>query len=1790
MHFWFKNFFILIAAIFISSEMSFAAPGNLGKSTIFMIPTIGGSTQENVFSSTASSSSKEYSIKVPVKQPDGSYKLVEVTYTETDTTRTINIPGEGSVSVVKDDNGDYNFSITPEEIKESNNVSCQVAKNGNGKCTIEPFLVLAGDKVISADKLVVDYKEGENLVVAGGAATNLKLVSKDSKTEFNRSETSVGDTQIQVKFGAETTPTQTISAGGISLPIPGIGTPVVPYPTASTKNLELSLNTSRLVHTVNNPNNPSESKTKFQVKDGGVASSIVIDNKDHTKLSINASTQGGISYNSDPFSNKNVTVDTTGAVKGSFNFNSDPNNPSGSLNLSIDGRDKNGGVSQVTIVDNRKDKEKVTINSYGETFVNVAGSKNDPVNFEVGSDYLAYKKEGNGKVETAEVAGLRAKGTDSSYSVEALSANYNKSKLSVQTGSLQYAMTEDDQAKRHAALLGHAYYNSGDINAKLNGATSASYVEYKDPKTAETFNGRAIKSDLVLIGSNMEFSQDGTNLNLNGGVVARQMEFSDKGQIYAFTGNNGSVNNKDYNVSLDKNFNILYEVDTKGDPKAVQFSSGTLSGDSLNNQFKMFNSTTTANFFGTSADGKKIFTVNHTSDGIKYTDGTSKLVTTKSEVNYLDTGLVKYGTAKFDDLTFSQSNVKGKLDITVAEIAVYSDKTDPTKAIQQGEMSLSKLGVQQLDYSVSVTAKDANGVAGNYKIFIFQEGQNKQFKIFGEDGRQVFLDGVDKNNTHAQILLSSLEYFESDKFKSVLGKNIAGNLKQVDPKGDELISFNLGRVEGIQSLNPDFQQFKFEDGVVSQVTPKQNIEAKFSSGSVLVTDQNGQKVTTGNLGSGVLKASQSGANANLDFSSVDFVQVKGQGQAVSAKGINGVVNDKSGTVSVGGLNIEGTQADKVLYGKASLSNLSYKGSNNDKVTIKGAEVVYYSDSSVKEAQADISKLTAESKEYVVDVVAKGLDGKEGKFKVYLYEDGNVKNYKIFAEDGKQVQLDAALKDNQHAKVLVESIEYLQSGNFQSALVKNVSGNLKTTDANGTFALGQLSYVGDKDLKVGSIQNAQINAQTKDINGQVNASQVNFTQLNTLSTKQLQGEITQGVVKVVKGNQDAKISVGSLLATQITNPNQEPVTIVSGKDIDLVAVDYAELVNVSGKLGGINYYKDAKIQRIEMSDLKNLSYEDLNNKINATINSNGLLLVESRDEKGNKIGTYVLLNSSTLEARDSKNGINANLRVGVLELLNDKLNDQNVILKADVEGKVTLDKTKSPVKAEVNFAMKGQNLTTQSQSYVSADGNTVGKYFSISAANPEGRLDKLELSAGPSFLKDAISIQAKGSPEGGKSLEFTFLQDKAKGTYYLRAEFKDGDKVKVKLLPFTLESKLQNGDALAELMITPKGQNFYNHMEIISSIVSPQELTSWLGVADGGMLIARTGTLGGFGFEMMYQNKDKFIPPNQNNFDPMKNKTNSYGAAVYHENDKGDRTSVGVLLSGDSEFDYQTNGRGVLKIMGQDMAQSGRLPGTLNVYAKKDFADGDSFYGGVFVDTTSFTVDPSKLAPNAAYFDGGRNAGKFGASAAYSKKIDDVSRLTVAAGANNNFQDPAFCVEYSRSLGGANSSPVALSKDVLDIVNRVQLGHVPGSTAALGNTLSVLESDVAELKMKYEDTVVVETLRNALRDARDAAGENKVTAESLKKISEITDKDIEVLQKLEKRNFLSGELSTKITALREAVKTKSPAQVVAQSGSMSEKSLRETMDRLSSEFISTTSFQAYEEYTKKLAIYNKLKNQ
>lgn len=1325
---------------------------------------------------------EERRVTIPVLQSDGTYQDQVITTSTENGVRQITVENQDGVHVVNNVD-DYVLRLSAAQVAVSENIECSPT---GGTCVIRPFMMVIGSRVLSADEFTVGYTEGEDLVIAGGDAKNLRLTGE-------KSQTVAGDSMVSVTFAGKGFDTKDPVATSDALLN-------LPQTFSEQDYFRLDLGSSKLTHSVKDPKT-GEFKDQWGVKDGGVRTSLIVDNRENLNVHFHGQTDGGFFYDSDPFSDRSVKVDTTAPITTDLVMVDRPEGTMTTLSIAMANTDKDGSPATATIVDSRSSEREDRIDASGGAFINLSSTvawndgnpsyRDEPVAFEVGADDMTVTNTfAAGQSNVTNVSGLRAAGnvTPGSTNKEVVATGTGLShaqldkdgrpvlSAGVDSGFSAY-IYEDDSSRIVEGMATHAYYNNGGTVVDLSGGVAVRVTDYKDQGEDSKFNGRPVERDAVIIGHNATLNYGGSAATVKDGFAARQITFADNGsKLTLIEGEGGKLTDQQYGVEMSDGYRVSAYQDDKGKLKAAEVTTGIVSADNYQDgsHLGLVSSNTTLDISKDSQTEVETIFITHKSEGVTFTDGKGDFVAGADKIQgqAVIAEDIKYGSGKFDGVEISgkkdeQTGKTPKLTFMSVEAAVYMDETEPNNRTVEALFGIEGLNATHADYTFNVVAVDELGNEGRFQIYYLENEDGRKIAIYGEDGKLVNLSAEDaKEGTFYNVLLEAAQYIETDDFRSILATKVSGQMKPIDASDSRLTTFNLARVEGMEKLDGSYRHFILKEGHIRTMDGSDEYGVGFARASFVETN-------------------------SFDTSTL----------------------------------------------------------------IASAENGYF-----------------------------------------------------------------------------DFVKY--------------AGGAKAVNGNAPIA------------------------------------------------------------------QSANLTFGNAIYARMEVEGQKPITVFQGQDINVVAVDYEKMLELNGRIGEVNFFEDSRITAVEAKDLENFRAEDHDNKISALLNADRVVRVIQRDDSGKETGSYLLIDSAFLEAKDHKNGINANIRVGVLEYFKDELSGRDLFLNVDVSGKVNVTNSNLPFDMEANFSAKANNVTTSSTSYVSDDGATVTQHFSIKAFNEQGSIDHISLSAGPSFLKDAVSFKAKGGPEGGKELSFTFHQDKRSGMYYIRAEFKEGESVKMKLFPFTLESKQVGNDAIADLLISPKGQNYMNHLQIITSVVDTHQITSWLEISESGMLIASTPALGGVGIEIMYQDTDKFYVPG----DPssrIDGAAATLGAGIYIDGDSGARTSLGLMLSGDSEIGYHTNG--TFKVFGFDLGKEGRIPATINLYAKREFADGDALYGGLSYDLTSALVDENYLDPKGAYFEGGGRApGSFGAAISYKKKLGERSSITFSVGANQDLTSPAACVTFKTS--------------------------------------------------------------------------------------------------------------------------------------------------------------------------------
>ena len=2146
-------------------------------------------------------------ISIPIKNENGEYEVVEIEYSEEDGNRTITIPGHGDITVGKDENGDYNIELTPDQIKNADNVTCNVGIDGKGTCTIKPFVKMVGSNIITADQLVVGYQDGQNLKIIGGEATNLKITDKFGSTDVNKSETSMGDSVVQVSFGK-----QGSSSSGTEIE----NLLNAPDDFKNSDFFEVSLNTSTMVRTVTNPNNHSQTATQFKVKNGaGINSSIVMSNGNQSNINIAMATKDGIYFNPDPFSETSTTLDTNAPIQMNMSLSSEENNNQASLSLVMSDKSNTGEPSELILIKPKQSGGESKLTSTGATGINISqatiiGSDNkidpnSPIAFEIISNNLTLEDtEKSGAKTIIDINGVQASGNLSSsekklnLSANKIDAKISKDKLGAQ-GNIKYVLLENNDVKKQSGLTDYAYYNNGVLSGNLAGDVFIDMTEYKNQNQAIEIDGKKAQRVSLLMGDSLTIESNGDEAKFTGGVTAQEVSYFDKTRSLTFQGRDGVLKNKDYNVSLNDEYFVKsnFSPDGKLTNTFVYADKVNTTNKKNDDSISIYN---TQNYYSKIYDPEKkkeLINVNHNSDKIEYVSGNKKNQAKANDLSFamIDEGEIRAGSLSFSEGEFTKS--KGKIDesikITGLSAAYYSDVSDSQNKSSVLDAQAKNIKLLGADYSVDIKALNDDGEEEAFKIVFLEQGNNKLYKIYAEDGSLVHISGDQKGKDLPQSVFKSIEYFESPEFKQIVANELRTEIKTVDAKNDSVRVFSAARVNGLKSINGNFTQLHVIDGKIEQIDNKNNSSMILSIGELFTQEEKTPDSTSRIVSANNLSVERSNTNQNTSFGAdtmlvneivntdgsfaraisisnassklltdnknqtlnSDSIQINETQDAagnnsrfVRVDGIN--LNDKNNgkelNITVDSVinqsteNADGQKTQEVLVSNlngsevasnsntkvknvngylndngsvltASLSaeeisrseNIQSDGSFADAIAINSINAVYVQDETDPENKsqtlaANLGKVDFKNPDLNISMTAKNAAGIETNYSVFLYEKGNEKYYKIYSEDGELIHISGQDNKGRIPEAVFKSIEYYETDEFKQSIVTDVKGKLtyanedddtvqafsiakaqtyETTDGtlkqylveNGSLrqdredvssvattdnlfyqeegaskflqvdniSLFEESSEGskignsDKDtqtqisiesvmagenitddkknqsvsineanafhkkgmgsssdeffvnganliatkedkiltanISVESIQqnkmfndevlesiaiqdidvvfvkndsdsenqslsalgnfgkttyidkSIQLSVIGKDKNGndqryaafvnevgdqryvkvfseegdlvyitgednkgnipnvlfksfeafeQPGFSQAVFTSLegemkktdtndptyqkfnvshleanefsNTpnLNIKQLiandasilhrddkaQGElsikssqITETVdtsdffrkIKTTQVNLEdlkvnyidldgvaaenakrARFSMGSLNAVTVENvfdpKDENKLQVVTASNIDFIALDPKKMQEFNLNVGQANYFygktdDNEFTTTLNITDVKDGNFTDKLQGHIAEFGAEKIIRVVTTDENGKETGSYFLVSEGFLNYKNDKDKLKADIKVGVLEYMND------VVLEADMSGKILYNPGK-PFGGQVNFALKGKNLVQETNNYTSEDGAIRKVGFKVEALEADGRLDLIELSAGPNIIKDAFSISAKGSKEGGRSLEGEVSLDKRAGKGYLKVKFKDGDEVKIKLLPFKWVSEKTAEGAEIDQEITFKGQYLLNNMNIVTELLSEQELTEHLGISPGGALIVKSNSGEGWGLELIYKDKENLKLVHEPDFTGRPTEAKSFGIGLVKTNAQGDETSGGILLSGDSEVDVKTH-KGHFEVFGFKMDDHARIPATVNLYFKKKYADGDGFYTGVFYDTTSAMVDPDILSSNAEYYEGGRTTGGVGASLAYFKKLSPHSNLTLSFGANNNFENKAVCLQYKSN----GFEPITeLAGGVMNVLNG-QSFYTPKPkpikrkrrTVAQIQEVDQLEDEIDQIEIKYQGSRLYETLTRSLKAAQDYLADGKEMKNYDVKALESALDDLRKFSKLEENAGYDLTLDGLISRVEEKRVIENPNMSEQDKLNWKMIHLTESVEKLSKKYSQTKSFDVYLSY---LDNYKRLK--
>ncbi len=972
--------------------------------------------------------------------------------------------------------------------------------------------------------------------------------------------------------------------------------------------------------------------------------------------------------------------------------------------------------------------------------------------------------------------------------------------------------------------------------------------------------------------------------------------------------------------------------------------------------------------------------------------------------------------ASVQSLNFKDESAKKQnFDITNTEVFLHNSSQADTSAM----ITSSSINFEDLNYAVDIKIKDSALKDEQFQIIFLDSGDTKYTKIYSlKEGKKVEVSAEELKKDKYNILFDSIEYLEDQDFKTAIASNIEGQASRDDTR----LKFNFDNIFATESKINGETSIIADNGNLDINKENQSIQAQISSFAYQESDK---------LKVGMIDISSLDLSKLSDTDKQDLV-IKNAQVVFSDDNSEKIVNGKIDSIHFNDANYKVSMALKDGNDSEQFDLLFYEKDGEQFYRILGEENGLPVEINIEQLDKSKYKALFDSIDYFKSdtyqqFIANNISGElvdisGSSPSVHIFdfekaiatEDNKSNSRSLLIRNG---SLSSTSENN--SQLIFDSFDYLEDSNGKTFQLGNFHGS--TTELNGgnemkrnfeaTKATGFDSQL-ESFLKLENLQvtesgdDQKIKAQAKEVTySQREIQEGDYIKVENLAA--LAGKINYQEYKLGEKSLSADIEFGSLMAQTLTDKDNKDITVFDAEDISFSAIDITEDIKLQAKTERLSLFNNEQIQTVEIKDLQDFSFNDFKNMTTVKSDADRILRVVQKDDTGNPIKEYLLLDNTILGITDDKNKVSADIRIQALEILQDKLKDQDIILRADLQGRAKLNEG---VGAELNFALKGEKMVLENESYTSDDGSFSKHEIGINTTQG-GKIENLSLTAGPSFLKDFISIKAKGG-DNGRAVRFSVMQDKKAGTLYLRSEFKDGDKVKIKFLPFELESKKQGKDAIAELLVTPKGQNHINHLEIISSVADMEEVTKWLQVnAD---TIALRGDLSNkTALEIFYSKEDLWNNP-FNLEDPYEiRKAATYGFALVKKQDSGAENSYGVMLSGDSEIAYNTNGNGVLKIAGIKMDRAGSIPGTLNMFFRRK-TDDSTHMLNLGYSTTKHLVDFDHLSKDAPFHEGGmRSKGGGSLSYSYSKDLSSSSKISIGVGAYNDFTEPAVNICYEK---------------------------------------------------------------------------------------------------------------------------------------------------------------------------------
>jgi len=1591
-------------------------------------------------------------VKIPIKNEEGLYDLVDVIYDKSGGTQTITVPNYGDITLITDKDGNFDLTITPEEIKGSDNMNCSVSPLAKTtKCTVTPLYVVDNNKVYSADKAEFSYKEGEDTSKLDITSNNLVITGEDEQTHIKKNQTDLGNTNISLNIKGA-------NKDGFLLGV----IPSLDAGDSDPKNLEsitISATASTLTHSVTNPKNPSDERTKLHIP-GGVSTSIATAQDSNGNLSVIAAGKlnGPVTYDSDPFSDNKVTAKSNGSANFQLSFTEQGKKSNGTLVLATDATNSDGKKSELELTDTSDKGVTNTVKTEGATsiiinqeFTNNNG-KREPgdTDLAIATESLTLSnKEGDStktyNLTNAEVTGKGNK-NDNSAQFNAKAENLKISDDGKKGfnfnlfGNVNASAIANNEKEAATVDADHVVFSNKDIDVNADGNVRVSFEKEKNP--TKKIGDKSITSEIFAKADSIKVEDDKTKGQLTGGnfYQATLDDGSTHLVAYAQSGNLTSDNSQ---INFNDGAQLVTSYDKDGKIKASNISSKDLKGTYKDTNSVSIQDSSTTVLSSKDSKGSDLTKILHSSSAFDVNNEDQSVNTKDLKITASYTDDVKYGQVEFSELTAKDNELDGKVSVKNATVLFYNDESK-NKPQREASFTAEDLKYDSKDIGLNISAIGKDGKKEDFTIYYLEKDGETIVQVFNKDGNKVKIDGSDKDKNFGDILFKSAQYYKNDKFTSFVLEEASGNIRSIDEKSNISGNFSAAKITGYQESDGSFSQYYFEGGNLDLIDPEEGNQASLSASSG--THQEENKDGNSSQAFQLKEASFEGLSNEIKvfagFDQLDFNQQSSQNTNQTSFAIkNGTElrlestkKDQPYNATLIGFDAYGVQKDSIKYGTLDFKEAIFeeKGKTpkdiETRIKLTDGSVMFYEteeDQPFKYAKLSTAAIGASNKDFKLNISAIGDDGTPGKFTMFFLEEGNEKNVRVYDESGKLIKISGSDKDSNFGDILFRTANYYENEDIKTFMVDELKlrANINSFESgNENVVLDfNAARLGGTELKDGSFR--QISAkdlfltQTDKSNNSIaglSIGDASFTETNYLGTIGQNIQAYDGTINYTQykngklsGNPklDSKVSFGSLVTSSVEDPKGKKLTYLKVNDVDLLATDYDNMLKVSGKVGEASYLDSDQVQVIDIKDLEKLQLSSLDKDIDGVFNGKQFLKVDTKDGAGKVTKSYLLIRDGDgeINAKDDKITAKVNFNARVFEFVRDEVTGQNLIVRADADfkAKASFDAGIANVSAKVSGAIKGENISTSSSSFKSADGKRSGGQINIHAE----KLEKLHLKAEVGFI-DLIELKAEG--KNGQSINYSYEIDKSQGVIKLRGVYKNGDKLETKFLFFKLKSHKEGDDAVSALKLKLKGQSIQDHMAILSEMASVRQINDFFGVSDGGAITFTAGAKDkGFAMELMMVD-ERFAFRAPNSFKTFHRPTNSYGLAIKYITDDDTTWGVQTALTSDSRIEVE----GDLEAFGTKVES---IPTTANLNVTFLNKDKDlSVVGGVHMPLTSSLVDKDLLDKDAQFFDGGtRKANGPGAHLAVTKKFDN-SELKFTAGMYDNFSEPVVHLTYQGS--------------------------------------------------------------------------------------------------------------------------------------------------------------------------------